>query len=86
MNDTVSPRAAIEKFGAGPPVPRNEDPRLLRGEGLYTADVSVPGQAWGHMLRSPYAHGTIRGLDVSGARATPGVLAVYTLADLKKLE
>jgi carbon-monoxide dehydrogenase large subunit len=82
MTDTLSPRAAIEKFGAGQPVPRNEDPRLLRGEGLYTADVSVPGQAWGHMLRSPYAHGTVRSLDVSAARTVPGVLAAYTRADL----
>jgi len=83
MTDPVSPRAAILKFGAGQPVPRNEDPRLLRGEGRYTADVSVPGQAYGFMLRSPHAHGIVRHLDCAAAREVPGVLAVYTLADLK---
>jgi len=83
MTDALSPRAAILKFGAGQPVPRNEDPRLLRGAGCYTADVSVPGQAYAYVLRSPYAHGIIRSLDTAAARATAGVLAVYTIEDLK---
>ncbi len=83
MTHTVSPRAAIQKFGAGQPVPRIEDPRLLRGEGCYTGDVSLPGEAYGHVLRSPYGHGIIRRLDPSAARAVPGVLAVYTFEDLK---
>jgi carbon-monoxide dehydrogenase large subunit len=83
MTDTVSPRAAIQKFGAGQPVPRNEDPRLLRGEGRYTGDVSLPGQVWGYMLRSPHAHGVIRRLDASDARNLPGVLAVYAAAELR---
>ena len=82
VNDTVSPLAAIQKFGAGQPVHRNEDPRLLRGEGRFTGDVDLPGQAYGYMLRSPHAHGTVRSLDTSGARAVPGVLAVYILEDL----
>ncbi len=82
MTDTLAPRAAIQKFGAGQPVPRTEDPRLLRGEGCYTGDVSLPGQAYGHVLRSPHAHGIIRTLDCAAARAMPGVLAVYTFDDL----
>ena len=83
MTDTVSPRVAIQKFGAGQPVPRNEDPRLLRGEGRYTGDVSLPGQAYGYVLRSPHAHGIIRRLDPSDARRVPGVLAVYTFENLE---
>ena len=83
MNDTSPPLAAIQKFGTGQPVPRNEDPRLLRGEGCFTGDIDLPGQAWGYMLRSPYAHGIIRSLDVSGARTMAGVLAVYTFEELK---
>jgi len=83
MNDMLTPLAAIRKFGAGQPVPRNEDPRLLRGEGCYTGDIGLPSQAYGYVLRSPHAHGIIRNLDVSGARAMAGVLAVYTFADLE---
>jgi carbon-monoxide dehydrogenase large subunit len=70
------------KFGIGQPVPRREDPGLLTGRGRYTDDLSLPGEAYAHVLRSPYAHGLIRGLDVSEARAAPGVLAVITAADL----
>jgi len=70
------------KFAVGQPVSRTEDPRLLRGEGRYTDDVALPGQAHGVVLRSPYAHGIVGRLDIAAARAAPGVLAVYTGADL----
>jgi carbon-monoxide dehydrogenase large subunit len=73
---------ALEKFGIGQPVLRVEDPKLLRGQGRYTDDVSLPGQAFAFMVRSRYAHGTIRKIEVAAARAMPGVLAVYTAADL----
>jgi carbon-monoxide dehydrogenase large subunit len=63
-------------------VPRSEDPVLLRGEGRYSDDVSLPGQAYAMMVRSHHAHGVIRGIDMAAARAMPGVLAVYTAADL----
>jgi carbon-monoxide dehydrogenase large subunit len=71
-----------ERFAIGQPVPRSEDPVLLRGEGHYSDDVSLPGQAHAVMVRSPYAHGVIRRVDVAAARGMPGVLAVYTAADL----
>lgn len=71
------------KFGIGQPVPRNEDPTLLQGRGRYTDDLALPGQVWCVMVRSPYAHGTIRGIDTSAAREVPGVLGVYTGADLQ---
>ena len=72
----------LMKFGIGQPVPRQEDPTLLRGQGRYTDDVNVPGQAYGVMVRSQVAHGVIRGIDTAEARAMPGVLGVWTGADL----
>ncbi|MFN3888798.1 MAG: xanthine dehydrogenase family protein molybdopterin-binding subunit [Beijerinckiaceae bacterium] len=75
-------KLATMKFAVGQPVTRAEDPRLLRGEGQYTDDVNRPGQAWCAMVRSPVAHGIIRGVDSAAARDMPGVLAVYTAADL----
>ena len=70
------------KYAVGQPVPRKEDPTLLRGEGRYTDDMNLPGQAYAVMVRSTYAHGRIRGIDISVARAMPGVLGVFTGADL----
>ena len=69
-------------FGAGQPVPRTEDPRLLTGRGRYTADISLPGEVHAVFLRSPHAHAEIVGIDVLAAREVPGVLAVYTGADV----
>ncbi len=73
---------ALRKFGIGQPVPRGEDPRLLRGQGRYTDDVNLPSQAHAVIVRSRYAHGVLRGIDTSAARAMPGVLGVYTGRDL----
>ncbi len=66
----------------GQPVSRLEDPVLLRGEGRYTDDMNLPGQAHGVVVRSRVAHGVLNGIDVAAARAMPGVLAVVTAADL----
>ena len=73
---------ALMKFGVGQPVPRKEDPTLLRGEGRYTDDINLPGQAYAVMVRSKIAHGVLKGIDIQAARAMPGVLAVLTHADL----
>ncbi len=70
------------KFGIGQPVPRQEDPKLLRGQGRYTDDLALPGMLWAVVVRSPYAHAVITRLDVSAARAAPGVKAVITAEDL----
>ncbi|MBI1778391.1 MAG: xanthine dehydrogenase family protein molybdopterin-binding subunit [Proteobacteria bacterium] len=70
------------EFGIGRPVPRKEDSTLLRGEGRYTDDISLPHQAYAVMVRSRHAHGTIRTIDLSAARLMPGVLGAYTGADL----
>src|SRR5438034_3279773 len=73
----------LDRFAIGQPVPRSEDPVLLRGEGHYADDVSLPGQAYAVMVRSGYAHGVIRSIDTAAARGMPGVLGVYTAAELE---
>src|SRR3954466_12106836 len=65
------------------PLRRKEDLRLLLGNGRYSDDVSLPGQAYAFVLRSPHAHARIRSIDTTAARAMPGVLAVLTGADVK---
>jgi carbon-monoxide dehydrogenase large subunit len=82
MPDTNMLDTTRLKFGIGQPVPRAEDPVLLTGQGRYTDDIALPGQVWCVMVRSPYAHGVIRGIGTEAARAMPGVLGVWTGADL----
>ena len=72
---------ATQKFAVGQSVRRTEDPTLLRGEGRYTDDVSLPGQAYAVIIRSPHAHGRIRAIGIEAALAAPRVLGVYTAAD-----
>ncbi len=71
------------EFAIGQPVPRFEDPRLVKGHGRYIADMTFPGMAFGYVLRSPHAHARIRAIDTAKAKAAPGVLAVITGADYK---
>ena len=66
-------------FGQSPL--RLEDTRLLRGEGHYTADLNLAGQAVMYILRTPHAHADIAAMDVSAASAAPGVIVVLTGAD-----
>jgi carbon-monoxide dehydrogenase large subunit len=72
----------MEKFGIGQGVTREEDPRLLKGRGLFVNDVNLPDQSYAVVLRSPHAHAEIRSIDTSAAAALPGVLAVYTGEDV----
>jgi len=67
----------------GQAVRRTEDFRFLTGNGRYTDDISLPGQAYGFVLRSPHAHARVVSLDADAANAAPGVLAVLTAAELK---
>ncbi|MGH7091113.1 MAG: xanthine dehydrogenase family protein molybdopterin-binding subunit, partial [Stellaceae bacterium] len=69
------------QFGIGQPVPREEDPYLLRGEGRYCDDVRALGAARAHAVRSPHAHARIVSIDATAARAAPGVLRVLTGED-----
>jgi len=73
----------VMKFGASQPVRRKEDARFLTGTGRYVDDISLPGQAHLAIVRSPHAHADIRSIDIAAAAGAPGVLAVYTGADLE---
>jgi aerobic carbon-monoxide dehydrogenase large subunit len=64
---------------------RKEDVRFLRGQGNYVDDVQLPGMLYGAILRSPFAHARIKGIDTSAAEALPGVKAVITGAVLETL-
>jgi aerobic carbon-monoxide dehydrogenase large subunit len=63
---------------------RLEDARMLTGRGRYVSDWNLPGQAYGHFVRSDHAHAEILGLDKSAALAMPGVIAVFTGEDVRK--
>ena len=73
----------MTKFGMAQPVRRVEDPRLLIGNGRYTDDITLANEAVGIVLRSPHAAARILSIDTSAAADLPGVLAIYTGADLK---
>ncbi|MBL28511.1 MAG: carbon monoxide dehydrogenase [Rhodospirillaceae bacterium] len=72
----------MSKFGIGQPVQRKEDVRLLTGAGQYVDDRTLPDAVHAVMLRSPHANARILSIDTEAARAVPGVLAVYTGADV----
>jgi carbon-monoxide dehydrogenase large subunit len=67
----------------GASVKRREDQRFLTGRGSYTDDMNRAGQAHAYILRSPHAHALIRSIDTLAARKAPGVIAVFTGADLE---
>jgi aerobic carbon-monoxide dehydrogenase large subunit len=66
----------------GRSVRRNEDARLLTGRALFVDDVQLPGMLHVAFVRSIVAHGDLKSVDVTAARARPGVVAVYTADDL----
>jgi carbon-monoxide dehydrogenase large subunit len=78
---TIS-NAAAGRFGSGRAVKRVEDAALLAGKGLFVDNVGVDGQTYIAFQRSPYAHARIVSIDAEAARTMPGVLAVYTGAQL----
>ncbi len=84
MTTEAEPRTSAAIGGMGHSVKRKEDPRFIRGKGEYIDDVNLPGQLWLDIVRSPYAHATIKGIDATEALKIPGVLAVITGADLEK--
>ncbi|WP_316158875.1 MULTISPECIES: xanthine dehydrogenase family protein molybdopterin-binding subunit [unclassified Bradyrhizobium] len=70
------------RFGAGQPVKRLEDQRLLTGKGQFIDDKAEDGALWLYVLRSPHAHAKIVSIDTAAAREIAGVQAIYTGADL----
>ncbi len=71
--------------GIGSSVKRLEDPPLLRGEGRFAADLRFPGQLCMRVVRSPVAFGTLLSIDIEEALAAPGVVAVWTGADVAEI-
>ncbi|MCB0029051.1 MAG: xanthine dehydrogenase family protein molybdopterin-binding subunit [Anaerolineales bacterium] len=72
--------AATQFFGQR--IKRNEDPRLLTGQALFVDDVDLPGMVYLAFVRSPHAHARLLSIETEGALEMPGVVAVYTAADL----
>ncbi len=66
----------------GERVKRTEDPKFITGKGRYLDDIQMPGMTHIAILRSPYAHANIRSIDTSAAKSMPGVIAVFTGADI----
>jgi carbon-monoxide dehydrogenase large subunit len=80
----MAPRTSPEVGGMGHSIKRKEDPRFIRGKGTYVDDVQLPGMLYLDIVRSPFAHATIKRIDTAPALAVPGVLAVITGQDLAK--
>jgi len=74
--------AVTERY-VGKAVLRKEDPELISGQARYVDNMTLPGMVWMVMVRSPFAHATINAIDTSAAKAMPGVIGVYTAADLE---
>jgi aerobic carbon-monoxide dehydrogenase large subunit len=81
MSEQAAPQPGASQW-IGKPMRRLEDAKLLAGQGRFTDDVALAGQVHAAFTRSPHAHARIARLDVAAARAAPGVLAVYTGADI----
>ncbi|NUZ07626.1 xanthine dehydrogenase family protein molybdopterin-binding subunit [Piscinibacter koreensis] len=82
MSDLSNPPVDTLQSPIGQPVRRREDQRYLTGAAQYTDDVMLHGQTYGVFLRSPFAHARIGAIRLDAARAAPGVLAIFTGADL----
>lgn len=83
--DAPPAEARNRRSWIGRSVPRLEDAPLVRGEGRFVADLSFPGELHARVVRSAHAHGRIVSIDLDEARAAPGVVAVWTAADLGAL-
>src|ERR1700751_2390109 len=75
---------AAERY-TGASIKRSEDPRILTGTGRYVDDIRLPGMLHAGLVRSPMAHARVLSVDVSAARALPGVVAVLTGAELEAM-
>jgi len=80
----VIEKTSPEVGGMGHSIKRKEDSRFIQGKGNYVDDVHLPGMVYGHMVRSPYAHARLKGINTEKAKQLPGVLAIITGEDLAK--
>jgi aerobic carbon-monoxide dehydrogenase large subunit len=73
---------AVAEDVLGAPIRRREDARFITGKGRYLDDIQMPGMTYAAILRSPYAHANINSVDTAAAKGMPGVVAVFTGADI----
>jgi carbon-monoxide dehydrogenase large subunit len=71
------------RFGTSRSQKRLEDDRLLTGQGRYSDDLDFPNQCWLVVVRSPYAHARIGAIDLAAVKSAPGVIAAWSMADLR---
>ena len=83
MNERITVPEGTAFNAIGQPLRRKEDQRLLTGKGRFTDDFNLDGQAYAAMVRSPHPHARILNIDVARAKAMPGVLGVFTGADVR---
>src|ERR671938_1379294 len=83
MTTQVEEQTTTNVLGAR--MKRVEDPRMITGAARYLDDLKLPGMAYVAVLRSPFAHARINGIDTSKAEAHPGVVGVYTGKDFEHL-
>src|SRR6185369_14258062 len=81
MNKPFESPSGLPLAAIGQPMRRNEDRRLITGQGRFTDDFSADGQAYAAIVRSQHPHARIVGIDTAAARQMPGVLGIYTGAD-----
>ena len=74
---------ATTELYIGAEVLRKEDPELVTGQANFIDNHSLPGMLWMAMVRPPYVHATVNSIDTSAAKSMPGVVGVYTAADLE---
>ena len=77
----LTSREQVAPQGIGKPVRRREDARLLTGGGRFADDMSLPGQAYASMVRSPHGHARLVSIDSRPAEGMPGIIAVLTGSD-----
>ena len=73
---------ATTELYIGAEVLRKEDPELVTGQASFIDNHSLPGMLWMAMVRPPYVHARVNSIDTSAAASMPGVVGVYTAADL----
>ena len=83
MNEQIKIPDGTAFNAIGQPLRRKEDRRLLTGNGRFTDDFAIEGQAYAAMVRSPHPHAHLKRIDTSRAKAMPGVLGVFTGEDVK---
>ena len=82
MATSTSTEERVAQGPVGQRVPRADGLEKVRGEPVYYGDFGLPGMLYGRVLRSRYPHARILGVDVSRAKALPGVAAVAVAADI----